>query len=114
MSKQLGFGFVGAGEIAVASAAAVQDAKHATLAHVYDTRAELARDLAEKYGGRSAGSMEELLADPAVEAVYICAPHFLHKDLTVQAADVGKHVFVEKPLGVSPDDAQAIVEACQR
>src|SRR5919202_941138 len=114
MSQQLGFGFVGAGEIAVASATAVRDAGYATLVRVYDTRADLARDLAEQYGGRPAGSMEELLADPAVDAVYICAPHSLHKDLPTQAADAGKHVLVEKPLGVSPADAQAIVEACQR
>ncbi|MCA1599071.1 MAG: Gfo/Idh/MocA family oxidoreductase, partial [Chloroflexi bacterium] len=81
---------------------------------VYDTRADLARDLTEKYGGKPAGSIEEVLADPAVEAVYICAPHFLHKELTVQAANAGKHVLIEKPLGVSPADAQAIVEACRR
>src|SRR5919202_2654700 len=114
MSQQLGFGFVGAGEIAVASATAVRDAGYATLVRVYDTRADLARDLAEQYGGRPAGSIEELLADPAVEAVYICSPHFLHKELAIRSAEACKHVLVEKPLGVSPDDAQSIVEACRR
>jgi predicted dehydrogenase len=114
MSKQLGFGFVGAGEIAVASAEALRGVGHARLARVYDARADLAHDLAARYGGEPAGSLEALLADPAVQAVYICVPHHLHKGIAVRAADAGKHVFVEKPLGVNPDEAHAIVEACRR
>jgi predicted dehydrogenase len=114
MGRQLGFGFIGAGEIAVASAKAAAGAEHATIARVFDTRGDLAQDLAATYGGQAAGSVEELLADPAVEAIYICTPHFLHRDLAVQAASAGKHVLIEKPMGVSPDDAQAIVDACRR
>ncbi len=113
MSRQLGFGFVGAGEIAVASAAAVRTASSASLVRVVDARADLAADLAATYGGRPAASVDELIGDPAVEAVYISTPHFLHKDLAVQAAGAGKHVFIEKPMGVSPDDAWAIVDACR-
>jgi predicted dehydrogenase len=113
MNKQLGFGFVGAGEIAVASAEALRGADHGFLARVYDTRADLAGDLATRYGGKSADSLEALLGDPAVQAVYICAPHHLHTSIAMQAAAAGKHVFVEKPLGVSPADAEAIVEACR-
>jgi predicted dehydrogenase len=84
MSKQLGFGFVGTGEIAIASATAVRDAGHATLARVYDTRADLAHDLAAQYGGKPAGSTEELLADPAVEAVSV-DPHLCHSRGTAGA-----------------------------
>jgi len=114
MNKQLGFGFVGAGEIAMASAEALRGADHGFLARVYDTRADLAGDLAERYGAKSVDSVEALLGDPAVQAVYICVPHHLHKQIALQAAAAGKHLFVEKPLGVSPADAQAIVEGCRR
>lgn len=113
MDGQLGFGFIGAGEIAVASAKAAHGAEHATIARVFDARADLAQDLAATYGGQAAGSVEELLADPAVAAVYICTPHFLHRELAVQAANAGKHVLIEKPMGVSTEDAQAIVDACR-
>ena len=113
MSKQLGFGFIGAGEIAVASAEAVLGAQNAFLARVHDTRADLAGDLAARYGGEPAGSIETLFADPSVEAVYICVPHHLHRAVAVQAANAGRHLFIEKPMGVSPDDAQAIVDACR-
>lgn len=114
MNKQLGFGFVGAGEIAVASAAAVRDSPHAFLARVHDARADLAEDLAERYGGEPTGSPAELLADPAVDAVYISVPHHLHRVLGIQAANAHKHVLLEKPMGISPDDAQAVVDACRR
>ena len=112
MQHKLGFGFIGAGEIAVASAQGVQSSTHARLVRVADPRGDLAADLAGRYGGTPAASVEELLADPAVEAVYIATPHFLHRPLALDAAKAGKHVLVEKPMGVSPADARAIVDAC--
>jgi predicted dehydrogenase len=112
--KQLGFGFIGAGEIAVASAKALRGAQHASVVRVVDAHADLAQDLAATYGGEMADSIETLLAGPSVEAVYICVPHYLHKTIAVHVANAGKHVFIEKPMGVNPGEAQAIVEACQR
>jgi len=112
-NDKLGFGFIGAGEIAVASAKAVRGAQHAFIARVVDARADLAEDLAATYGGEVADSIETLLADSLVEAVYICVPHYLHTAIAMQAANAGKHVFIEKPMGVNPDEAQAIVEACR-
>lgn len=107
MSKQLRFGFVGAGEIAVASARALRGAQHAALTRVVDARADLAHDLAAMYGGQPAESTEALLADVAVEAVYICVPHFLHKDLAVQAAEARKHGRTKdkEQIGFVSDDA---------
>jgi UDP-N-acetyl-2-amino-2-deoxyglucuronate dehydrogenase len=112
MSERLGFGFIGAGEIAVASAEALRGSRLASIVRVHDARADLAADLAATYGGQPADSIAALLADPAVQAVYICVPHYLHREIAVRAAEAGKHVFVEKPMGVHPDDARAIVEAC--
>jgi len=114
MANQLGFGFIGAGEIAVASAKAVRGTEHAFIARVADARAKLAEDLAATYGGTAAASIETLLADPTVQAVYICVPHYLHRPIAIQAAGAGKHVFIEKPMGVDPHEAQAIVDACRR
>jgi predicted dehydrogenase len=108
----LRFGFVGAGEIAVESAIAVQDAPSASLVSVFDVDHRLAADLADRFGGRVTGSLDELLADPAVDAVYVCVPHHLHRETARAAAVAGKHVFVEKPMGVSVADADAIVAAC--
>ncbi len=109
----LRFGFVGAGEVAVASAEAVREAPDAVLIAVFDVRADLAEDLAARSGGRAVVSLDDVLAAPDVDAIYICVPHFLHRDTAVRAAAAGKHVFVEKPMGVAPADAEAIVEACR-
>ena len=111
--RTLGFGFIGAGEIAVASATGVANSQHARLVRVVDSRADLAEDLVQRFGGATSPSVEALLDDPLVEAVYVAAPHFLHRGLALQAALAGKHVLIEKPLGVNPDDAQTIVEACR-
>lgn len=114
MSAQLRFGFIGAGEIAVASAEAIRGAQASALARVFDPQAALAAQLAATYGGRPAETIDALLADPDVDAVYICTPHMVHRELAERAAAAGKHLFIEKPLGVSPSDAAAIVAACRR
>jgi predicted dehydrogenase len=109
----LRFGFVGAGEVGVESAAAVRDARSASLVAVFDVDHGLATDLADRFGGRVTASLDDLLADPAVDVVYVCLPHHLHRETAVRAATAGKHVFVEKPMGVTVADAQTIVNACE-
>jgi predicted dehydrogenase len=59
-------------------------------------------------------SYGEILADPEVEGVMITTPNDTHAPLIVQAAEAGKHVFVEKPIANTLEDAQRIVDACQR
>ena len=112
--ERLRFGFVGAGEIAVESAAAVTGSSNAALTAVFDVRPELAEDLAGRSGGRAVPSLEAVLEAPDVDAVYVCVPHALHRPTAIKAAEAGRHVFVEKPMGVSPADAEAIVESCRR
>ena len=114
MSEDIGFGFVGAGEIAIASASALRGVAGARLVRTTDARLDLAASLTDAYGGQPAESLDELLADPSVDAVYICTPHALHRQQAELAARAGKHVFIEKPMGVSPDEAWAIVETCHR
>ena len=60
------------------------------------------------------GSYEEMLADPEIEAVYNPLPNHLHVPLSVQAAEAGKHVLCEKPLALTADEAQTLVEARDR
>jgi predicted dehydrogenase len=108
------FGFVGAGEIAVASADAVDEAPSATLAAVFDVDAGLAAELAERHMARVVTLLDDVLTADDVDAVYVCVPHALHRQVATRAASAGKHVYVEKPMGVSVQDAQAIVAACDR
>ena len=60
------------------------------------------------------GSYEELLADPDIDAIYNPLPNHLHVPWSVRAAEAGKHVLCEKPIGLSVAEAQQLIEARDR
>ncbi|WP_405404389.1 Gfo/Idh/MocA family protein [Paracoccus sp. Ld10] len=64
-------------------------------------------------GARAVASFEEVLADPAVQAVILTTPHMLHEEQVRAAAAAGKHVFCEKPLGMNAASARRSVAACR-
>ena len=72
-----------------------------------------AASFASEAGLRIAASFDEILADPAIEAVILCTPHTLHAAQIVQAAQAGKHVFCEKPLCLTRAEAATAIAACQ-
>ncbi|EFL36320.1 oxidoreductase [Streptomyces viridochromogenes DSM 40736] len=53
----------------------------------------------------------EVAADPRVEAVSITAPNFLHREIGVAMAEAGKHIWIEKPVGLTAEDAGAVADA---
>src|SRR5881394_1886591 len=71
-----------------------------------------ARAWCEQHGIRLADRYETLLADKSIDAVVLATPHSLHCEQIVAAAKAGKHVFVEKPLGLDAREAGAAVRAC--
>ncbi|MEL6235478.1 MAG: Gfo/Idh/MocA family oxidoreductase [Pseudomonadota bacterium] len=76
------------------------------------TRSEAAQQaFVETFGGRVYAAYEALLADPAVELVYVATPHGLHREHVCAALRAGKHVVVEKPLAIRLADGAAMV-AC--
>jgi predicted dehydrogenase len=64
--------------------------------------------------GKAYGSYEELLADPEVEAIYNPLPNHLHVPWSIRAAEAGKHVLCEKPIGLSVEEAVSLVRARDR
>lgn len=75
-------------------------------------RSEDARKaFSEKFGCRTADSLDDLWNDPEVEGVIVATPHSTHLDIISAAASAGKHVFVEKPLTLTVDEAKKAIEA---
>jgi predicted dehydrogenase len=89
-------------------------------AHRADLRAIASRDPGRAQAAAQAagiptahGSYEALLADPAIDAVYIPLPNHLHDRWTRLAADAGKHILCEKPLTPTAAEALALVDYCK-
>jgi predicted dehydrogenase len=75
---------------------------------------ELARGFAAKMNFALGTSYQEVLDDPAIDAVILATPHTKHREQVEAAAARGKHVFCEKPFALSLEDAKAAIAACRR
>lgn len=118
--RQVGVGIVGAGWMGQTHARAYLRVPHhypdlqvrpvlAALAEPVDA---LREDAAARYGFTTAyAGWEELLADPAVHVVSVATPPFLHAEIGEAVARAGKHLWIEKPLGLSLPDAERIAAA---
>jgi predicted dehydrogenase len=112
----LRFAVVGSSGFATGMAApAVIASPDAELAGVLGSTRERGEAAARALGaGRGFASLDELLADDAVDAVWVAAHDRLHAPFGVACLDAGKHVIVEKPMATSVAEAQSLVDAEQR
>jgi predicted dehydrogenase len=79
------------------------------------TRSQDKREaFANKYGCRAAGSYEELLQDASIEAIINTTPNNVHLETTRQAAEAGKHVFLDKPIANTVAEGRAIADVCKQ
>jgi predicted dehydrogenase len=68
----------------------------------------------QEKGLRWTAGFDDILRDPAIDAVVLATPHSLHADQMKRAAAAGKHVFVEKPFALNTEDAHAMVNAAEK
>ena len=114
--KKIRWGVIGAGTIAVMrTIPGMLKSEHAELVAVMNTGAEKAERVRRRFGAKRAYTdLEALLSDDEIDAVYIATPVFLHAPQARAAADHGKHVLCEKPLGLNADEALETVEYCRK
>lgn len=107
MKDPIGFAIVGTGMIADVHAAVIKATPEARLVAAYSRGVENCRAFAEKHGCRAASSVEELVNDPEIKAVCVTTPSGAHAEAAAPLLAAGKAVLCEKPLEVS-------LEACDR
>jgi UDP-N-acetyl-2-amino-2-deoxyglucuronate dehydrogenase len=112
-SAPLGFGLVGCGVISGTYAAALEGLAGGRLVAVTDVDAERAAKFAAEHATADAGSLGQLLARPDVDVVCVCVPSGLHAEVGVAAARAGRHVVVEKPIDISLERAQSLIDAAR-
>ena len=113
--SSIGFGFIGTGEIAAYSAAAVQQHPAGRLVAAHDTSADRLRAFCARFGmPRAHATAAGLFADPEVDAVYIAVPNKYHAPLAIQALEAGKHVILDKPFAMNLAEAQQVAATAAR
>jgi len=105
------WGILGPGNIAKAFAGGLAHSRNGTLTAIA-TRDPGKAGLAESFpGARVVAGYEALLGDPEIDAVYISTPHPGHAQWAIAAAEAGKHVLCEKPMGLTAFEADAMIHA---
>ena len=112
MSGTLRWGILSTADIGVRKVIpGIRRAARCEVAAIASRDAEAARAAAARLDiPKAHGSYDALLADPDVDAVYIPLPNHLHAEWTIAALRAGKHVLCEKPLAMTADDAQLMVD----
>ena len=113
--KKVRWGVIGAGGIADRrTIPGMMLCDNAELVAVMEINMELAEKCRTKWGCRKAYDNEAaLLADPEIDAVYIASPVVLHARQAMAAADAGKHILIEKPLAMTSEEGQKVVDYCK-
>ena len=116
MNRKVKWGVLGVAEIAVKKVIpAIQRGECSEVVAIASRDVERAKSAAAKLGiSKAYGSYEELLADPDVEAIYNPLPNHLHVPWSIKAAEAGKHVLCEKPIGLTVEEAKSLLEARNR
>jgi predicted dehydrogenase len=110
VSNRVGVAIIGCGNIAKAYAANLVSYPEIKLVGAADLELQRAQALATRHGIRAYPSVEALLADSEVDVVVNLTIHHAHKTVTRQCLEAGKHVHSEKPLALTYQDAQSLVD----
>lgn len=118
----IGFGLIGTGFMGRAHAIALHqigavfdDVARPRAACVADADEERAARAARELGfERGSGDWRDLVSDASIDVVDICTPNHLHFEMALAALESGKHVYCEKPLALTVDEAERLADAARR
>src|SRR5919112_1269422 len=108
--EKLRFGILGCGVIGPHHSKAIAGLESAELVAVADVVPEPAEELAGEFGCAHYASLEEMLSGVDLDAVCVCTPSGMHADGAITALEAGKHVVIEKPVDVTLEAADRLIE----
>ncbi len=113
--RQLKVAIVGCGRISDLHQSSYRGREDAKIVAVCDTNKSRARQKAREWGVEKVyGDYSQVLEDRDVEAVELLTPHHLHCPMTVQAAQAGKHISVQKPMALTAAEADEMISAADK
>lgn len=112
---KVGFAIIGStGVIGKVHIDAISQLDNCRLVGVYARSQEPLMSQASQLGVRPYATLDEALGDPEVDAAIIATPHPSHVEITLRCAAARKHVLVEKPMSVTPSEADAMIDASRK
>ncbi len=112
--KTIGIGFIGAGDIADLHAEAINSLPGAKLIGLWNRTFEKGAAKAEKFGCKTFSSVNDLLQNEEIDAVFILTNVETHCEYTLLAAEAGKHILVEKPAGSNIEELERMKRAVNK
>ncbi len=111
-SRTYGVGIVGCGVIAPFHARSAAALPNAELRAVMDIVPEAAQKRAEEFGVEAYTDLDAMLAREDIDVICVCVPSGLHAEIGVRAARARKHILVEKPIDITLEAADRLIDAC--
>ena len=112
--KPINFGIIGLGAGTMNMIPELSTNPNANIVAAADTRKDALDRFTRDFGGRTYNNAEDLCKDPNVEIVYVMTPDEMHAEHAILAAEHGKQVILDKPMGLNLDQCDAVIEATQR
>ena len=106
----MNIGIIGTGGFAAFSVNAFLLAGNVSVAGAYDISPQNALKFQDQFGGKIFQNMEDVLANPGIDLIYIATPPYLHYEQSKMALLAGKHVICEKPAALRSEEAKELVE----
>lgn len=106
---------VGCGRISTLHAKGYENNEDAYIYAVCDTNKKKAKTMGEEWGATKVYTKyEDVLKDEHVDVIELLVPHHLHCEMTIKACEAGKHVSVQKPMAMSLQEADEMIEAAEK
>ena len=111
----INIGVIGCGKIAmVRHLPEISKLKNAKITALFDLNKERAEELSKEYGGKVYDQWQDLIKASDVDAVFVLTANSFHAEISIAALEAGKHVMCEKPMAVTEDECEKMVEAAKK